>query len=104
MGVLSKARKDLNKKVVIQLYHSFVFPYSIYCSEVWGTASDINLQESLIKLQTKMVRIRILYPYNSLTKTIPPLKKYIFQRLALQMFRYEFGIIPIALPNLFGKK
>ena len=108
MGILLKARKVLNKKVLLQLYHSFVFPYLIYCSEVWGTASDIHLQ-SLIKLQKKIVRIINLSPYNSPTKiifqqlNILPFKKLVFQRLALQMFKYEFGIIPLALHNLFEK-
>ena len=34
MEILLKARKVLKKKVLLQLYHPFVFPYSIYCSEV----------------------------------------------------------------------
>ena len=69
MGILLNAIKVLNKKVLLQLYHSFIFPYLIYCSEVWGTASDIHLQ-SLIKLQKKIVRIIIFFPYNSPTKII----------------------------------
>ena len=44
MGILLKARKVLKIKVLLQLYNSFVFPYLIYCSEVWGNASDIHLQ------------------------------------------------------------
>ena len=108
MGILLKARKVLNKKVLLQLYHSFVFPYLIYYAEVWGTASDIHLQ-SLIKLQKKIVRIIKFSPYNSPTKiifqqlNILPLKKLVFQRLALQMYKYEFSIIPLALRNLFEK-
>ena len=108
MGILLKARKVLNKKVLLLLYYSFVFPYLIYCSEVWGTASDIHLQ-SLIKLQKKIVRKLNFSPYNSPTKiifqqlNILPLKKLLFQRLALQIFKNEFGIIPLALHNLFEK-
>ena len=56
MGILLKARKVLKIQVLLQLYHSFVFPYLIYCSEVWGTASDIHIQP-LIILQKKIVRI-----------------------------------------------
>ena len=108
MGIVLKARKVLTKKVLLQLYHSFVFPYLIYCSEVWGTASDIHLQ-SLIKLQKKIVQIINFSSYNSPTEiifqqlNILPFKKLIFQRLALQMFKYEFDIIPISLHNLFEK-
>ena len=69
MGILLKARKVLSKKVLLQLYHSFVLPYLIYCSDVWGTASDIHLQ-SVIKLKKKIVRIINFSPYNSPTKII----------------------------------
>ena len=31
MGIILKARKVLKKKVLLQLYHSFVTPYLIYC-------------------------------------------------------------------------
>ena len=48
MGIIIKARKYLNKKSLINLYHSFVFPYLTYCIEIWGNASDIHL-DALIK-------------------------------------------------------
>ena len=48
MGIIIKARKYLNKKSLINLYHSFAFPYLTYCIEIWGNASDIHL-DALIK-------------------------------------------------------
>ena len=108
MGIILKARKVLKKTVLYQLYNSFVFPYLIYCSEVWGTASNIHLQP-LIKLQKKIIRIIDLSPYNAPTKlifqklNILPFKKLVFHRIGLQMFKYEFGIMPIALQNIFCK-
>ena len=56
MGIIIKARKYLSKKSVVNLYHSFVFPYLTYCIEIWGNASDIHL-DALIKIQKKIVRI-----------------------------------------------
>ena len=106
MGIILKARKLLKKTVLYQLYNLFVFPYLIYCSEVWGTASNIHLQP-LIKLQKKIIRIINFSPYNSPTKlifqelNILPFKKLVFHRIGLQMFKYEFGIMPIALQNIF---
>ena len=108
MGILLKARKVLKIKVLLQLYNSFVFPYLIYCSEVWGNASDIHLQP-LIILQKKIIRIISFSRYNAPTKllfqqyNILPLKKLVFQRLGLQLYKYEFGIIPIPLRSLFTK-
>ena len=34
---------------------------------------------------------------------IPPFKKLVFHRLVPQLYKYEVGIIPIALPSLFTK-
>ena len=56
MGILLNARKVLKNSVLHQLYYSYIFPYLIYCSEVWGTASQIHLQP-IIKLQKKIIQI-----------------------------------------------
>ena len=48
MGILLKVRKVLKIQVLLQLYHSFVFPYLIYCSKAWSTASDIHIQPLII--------------------------------------------------------
>ena len=75
MGILLKARKVLKIQVLLQLYHSFVFPYLIYCSEVWGTASDIHIQP-LIILQKKNL-----------------LEKFVFHDITLQPNCYFNNII-----------
>ena len=108
MGILLKARKVLKRSVLHQLYYSYIFPYLIYCSEVWGTASQIHLLP-LIKLQKKIIRIISFSPYNSPTKSIfedleiLPFKKLVFHRIGLQMYKYEYSIIPVALQYLFSK-
>ena len=109
MGILLKARKVLKKSVLHQLYYSYIFPYLIYCSEVWGTSSQIHFQP-LIKMQKTIIRIISFPPYNSPTKPIfehleiLPLKKIVFHRIGLQMYQYEYCIIPVALQYLFTKK
>ena len=108
MGILLKARKVLKIRVLLQLYNSFVFPYLIYCSEVWGNASYIHLQP-LIILHKNFFIIISFSRYNAPTKllfqqyNILPLKMLVFQRLGLQLYKYEFGIIPIPLRSLFTK-
>ena len=54
MSILLKARKVLKINVLLQFYHFFVYPYLIYCSEVWGNTSDIHLHP-LIILQKKLL-------------------------------------------------
>ena len=38
IGIVRKARKLLNKKALLNLYHTFIFPYLIYCVEIWRCA------------------------------------------------------------------
>ena len=108
MGILLNARKVLKRGVLYQLYYSYIFPYLIYCSEVWGTASQTHLQP-LIKLQNNFFRIISFSPCNSPTKPIfehleiLPFKKLVFHKIGLQMYKYEYCIIPVALQYLFTK-
>ena len=52
-----------NNSVLINLYNTVVFPYLIYCVEVWGNALSTHIQP-LIKLQNNIVRI-ITYSYKT---------------------------------------
>ena len=43
IGIMYKARKYINKKALLGLYHSYIYPYFIYCIESWGNASNCHL-------------------------------------------------------------
>ena len=64
---------------------------------------------SLYYRKTNIIRIISFSRYNSPTKllfqqySIFPFKKLMFQRLGLQLYKYEFGIIPIPLRSLLKK-
>ena len=106
MGIIIKARKYLNKKSLVNLYHSFVFPYLTYCIEIWGNASDIHL-DALIKIQKKIVRIisnsAFLAHTDELFKelNILPVHKLKLQRICLQMFKYNNNTLPESISELF---
>ena len=36
IGILYNIQRFLDMNTLIQMYHSFVFPYLIYCIEIWG--------------------------------------------------------------------
>ena len=99
MGIIIKARKYLNKKSLVNLYHSFVFPYLTYCIEIWGNASDIHF-DALIKILKKIVRIisksAFLAHTDELFKefNILPVHKLKLQRICLQMFKYNNNTLP----------
>ena len=59
---LMEERDDLRKQdpasklALINMYYAFIFPYLIYCVEVWGNALSTHTQP-LIKLQNKIFMI-----------------------------------------------
>ena len=52
IGIMYKARQFLTKKALLMLYYAYIFPYMIYCIEVWGCASQTQLN-CLFLLQKK---------------------------------------------------
>ena len=56
IGILFKANNYLNRKALINLYHSYIYPYLIYCIEAWGNATNCHL-EQLYQIQKKVTRI-----------------------------------------------
>ena len=53
LGILIKARKYLNRRILLNLYYTFVYPYLIYCVEIWGNTCNIYL-DPLTKLPKKL--------------------------------------------------
>ena len=52
VGILYKIRNFLDKSTLLNMYYSLVFPYLVYCIEIWGNASAVQL-DALIKIQKK---------------------------------------------------
>ena len=56
IGIFYKLRNIVPEKALIDLYHSLIYPYLIYCNILWGKASDSHLNQ-LFLLQKRLVRI-----------------------------------------------
>ena len=56
IGVLGKARKYFNNDCMINLYNAFIYPYLMYCNQIWGSTYKTNLSKLQV-LQNKAVRI-----------------------------------------------
>lgn len=50
LGILYRGRKFFNQKTMITLYNVFIYPYFMYCNEVWGNAYKSYL-DPLVKMQ-----------------------------------------------------
>ena len=40
VGIISKARNTLSRSSLVTLYYTFIYPYLMYCIEVWGGACN----------------------------------------------------------------
>ena len=69
IGIIAKTRRKLHKSSLISLYYSLAFPYFIYCNHVWGNTYKTN-SESIVRVQTKLVRIITCSPYRAHTEPL----------------------------------
>ena len=53
LGILYKIRRYLDNTTLTNMYYSFVFPYLIYCVEIWESSLKSYL-DPLVKIQKKM--------------------------------------------------
>ena len=68
IGVITKARKLLDKNTLITLYYAFIFTYLCYCNHVWGN-TYITYLDKLYIMEKKVVRI--IYGVKPRTHTKP---------------------------------
>ena len=52
IGIINKTRNLLDKNTLRNLYYTFIYPYLIYCIEIWGNTNDTHLNP-MIKIQKK---------------------------------------------------
>jgi len=69
VGIMYRARSLLDKRRLVDLYYSFVYPYLIYCVEVWGCANQTHLTP-LVLMQKKIVRIITFSTYLAHTQPL----------------------------------
>ena len=102
-------RPYLDKATLKNLYFTFVYPYLIYCVEVWGSACDAHV-ETIIRLKKICIRTITFSCYFEQTEPlfrefeILSIKKLVIQRILLMMFnKYSLGIVPKAKSLLFTR-
>ena len=64
VGILLNARTYLSGKCLLDLYHSFAYPYLTYCVELWGHLNDTVLGPIFL-LQKKMHTNNIIFIFFS---------------------------------------
>ena len=108
VGIMYKARQYLDKKSLQNLYYSYIYPYLIYCIEVWGSACQTHLHP-LFLTQKKIVRIITFSNYLAHTQpifidlSILPLDKLILHRIGIIMYKIFNGMLPVIMNELYIK-
>ena len=78
----------LQNNTMRNMYFTFIYPYFIYCIEVWGNAQHMHL-DPLIKIQKKSIQTIRFSHYLAHTEPLferQIFKKLIIQRISLIMF------------------
>ena len=103
IGIITRARKFLNKKTLTGLYYTFIYPYLNYCCTVWGTAPETHLKKLHI-LQKRIIRIIAgkprLYPSENLFKSLRILPIQSLNTFKLSVFCHKWKCN--LLPNIFS--
>ena len=88
------------------MYYSFVFPYLIFCVEIWGSSFKSYL-DPLVKIQKKCIRTIFFSEYLAPTEplfqklNILIFEKLVIQRISLMMFKCSIGVLPLPVSAPF---
>ena len=88
LGIIYKAKRVLNPATLLTLYYSFVYPYLLYCIEVWGNASK-GLMLSLLKLQKRALRLIKSVPIRTESE---PLFKSLELLTVFKLYIFKIGL------------
>jgi hypothetical protein len=96
----------LDKKILIQLYYTYLYPYIVYCNVIWGNSPDNHLWQ-IFKLQKWAIRIICNLRKRDSTKSsffqLKILRLPEIYRLSALLFVFKFknGLLPPIFTNFF---
>ena len=93
---------------MLTLYYSFIYPYLIYCNQIWGSTYVSNT-DKLFKLQKRAIRIISNMPWRAHISPlfdhlkILPLHKIYIYKIGTLMFKYSQDLLPSIFDDVFIK-
>ena len=104
MGIISKARKYLDQKVLETLYYTMIYPYLLYCNILWGNSSYSTLWP-VLKLQKMAIRLIVNVPKRvestQYFKQLNIIKVTDLYDISVAIFLYNF--FNLKLPETFNE-
>ena len=107
LGILYKAKTWVKHDTVLTLYKCFIYPYIMYCVDVWGGTSKKNLL-SILKLQKCAIRLITSSPYRSESAPLFQSLQILsfFQvyvvKLSVLMFKFVNGDVIESIKDMFS--
>ena len=108
IGIMYRARNYLTKNSLKSLYFSYIYPYLIYCVEIWGISPQTHLKPLLL-LQKKIIRIMTFSTYCAHTEAIfkdlnvLTINKLVIHRIGIMMYKFNNGLLPTVLNSSYKK-
>ena len=108
IGIMYRARSCLTKRSLKNLYYSYIYPYLIYCIEIWGISPQTHLNPLLL-MQKKIVRIMTFSYYYAHTAPIfrdleiLTIDQLIVHRIGTVMYKFNYGLLPDVLNTMYRK-
>ena len=110
IGIMYRAKNNLTKNSLKSLYFSYIYiyPYLIYCVEIWGISHQTHLNPLLL-LQKKIIRIITFSTYCAYTDPISKdlnvltIDKLVIHRIGIMMYRFNNALLPTVLNSLYKK-
>ena len=106
IGIIYKARNYVNRHTLRNLYYTFVYPYLIYCVEVWGNTCDSYLEPLILK-QIQCIRTITFSQFKAHTEplfqelNILSFLKLVINRISQLMYKKSEDLLPTAISSLF---
>jgi hypothetical protein len=106
IGILAQARKVFDRKTLIQLYYSFIYPYLSYCNLSWGNSHETTLWP-VFRLQK--IAFRVVFNIRKRSTTMNVCKEYNILRLpdihilniGIFMYKYNHSSLPPIFSDFF---
>jgi len=106
IGILSKAKRLLNRRTLQQLYYTFIYPYLSYCNHVWGNTYSTYIKR-VFMLQKRVIRLITYSGFREHTSILfhnlrilkcKEMNKYLLDQF---VYKYKENMLPSTFENMF---
>ena len=108
IAIISKTKQYFNRKTLLQMYYSFMYPYLTYANVIWGNAPATTLwpiyklQKIALRMITNTRRGNSTQTHCKVLKILRLPEIYTFST-SIFMYKYLHNMMPPSLNHLFQR-